>query len=310
MSLLPVLACGMAAGLGLFLVLREFVPSRPRLDVAIANLTPADPRRLRRDTPALQPPRGRQRLGALIQTRLGTVPGFTAPVKDLTLIAAVQRRGAAAEAQAVRGFYTDKVTAAGIGLVMPAAAGAVLAAAGLALPVVIPAGLALVLAAAFWFLPDVSVRAQAAQARTDFAYAVVSYLRLVAIRRLGSSGLVPSMEDAAQLSDAWMFQRIREELLLARWSKRPPWDALTALADRLDVPELREVAEITRQAGTSGANITGSLMARAASMRDRLISAEHVEAVKATTAMKAPVGALFSLFALALIYPAAMAILQ
>lgn len=288
--------CGMVAGLGVFLVVRELVPGHPQLAAALSNLSPE--RLAARPQERTDEGTGRERLGRAVERRLGGVAGFRAPVADLELLGMTPAR-----------FYADKVITAAIGWLVPSLTGLLAQLLGLPLPFFIPAGLGLLMAAVFWFLPDGSVAKTAKARRTDFAYAAVSYLRLVAMQRLASSGLTSAMEDASRRSDAWMFQRIREELVLAHYSKQTPYGALEALAVRLGVPELKEIADITRLAD-QGASITSNLMARAASMRDRLISAEHKQAAKATTAMSVPVSALVGVFMMALLYPAAMLVLK
>ena len=291
------IAAGMLAGLGLFLVIRALTPSAPRLDTALANLAP-DPIRARRAVAPTPQVSLTQRAGTYLEHRLADIPFFAPPRADLELIG-----------KPVSSYYLDKAATAMIGLALPAFIGLILQLL-LGFPLVIPAIASLALGALMWFAPDADVKTKAAQRRTDFAYAVVSYIRLVAIQRLGQAGLVAAMEDAARTSDAWMFLRIREELQLALLVKRPPWDALADLAERIGVPELKEVADITRLAGESGASISGSLMARAASMRDRLLSAEHVEAVKASAGLTVPMSMLGLLFVVALIFPAFMTILS
>lgn len=301
--LMQLVACGMAVGLGTFLVVRALAPTHPNLQAAIGNLGPrhtsalASTRRAARTTAGQVAPSSRDRIGAAVQRRLSGMPGFSVPQADLDLLG-----------QSAARFYGDKTVSAMLGLLTPTLVGVSMSLAGVGLPFLIPAGLGVVMAAGFWFMPDLSVKAAAARARTDFAYAAVSYLRLVAIRRLGSAGLVSSMQDAARISDAWMFVRIREELTLAHYARVTPWDALSALAEELRIPELAEIADITRLS-ESGAAVTSNLLARAASLRDRLISAEHLEATKATTALSVPVTALVGVFLLTMLYPAAIALL-
>lgn len=300
---LQLIGCGMAVGLGVWLLVRSFAPSHPRLGTAIANLGPRHTtafqatRRAARTGAGHVTPSSRDRVGQIVQRQVGGIPGFAAPTADLELLG-----------QSTARFYGDKTVSAMMGLLTPTLVGVSLSLMGVGLPFFIPAALGLGLAGFFWFLPDLSVKAAAARARTDFAYAAVSYLRLVAIRRMGSAGLVSSMQDAARISDAWMFRRIHEELTLAHYARATPWDALEALSIELQVPELAEIADITRLS-ESGATVTSSLLARAASLRDRLISAEHLEATKATTALSVPVTALVGVFLLTMLYPAAIALL-
>ena len=167
-------------------------------------------------------------------------------------------------------------------------------------------GIGLAFGAFAWFVPDLAVRDKAKVSREDFAYAAVSYLRLVAIASRAGLGLVASLDSAAHKSDSWMFLRIREELRLARWSGETSWDALERLAGRTRVPELKEVADIIRLANDSGASVSDNLLARAASMRDRLLTREQTAANAATSSMGIPLAALAVLFLIAMLVPAAM----
>ena len=160
-----------------------------------------------------------------------------------------------------------------------------------------------------WFAPDAQVRTQAKARRADFSYAAVSYLRLVAIQRQSGLGVVTSLDTAAEVSGAWMFRRIAEEMRLARWSGTPAWDALARLAGRLGVSELQEVADIVRLSA-AGAGITDNLMARATSMRDRLLNAERAEADSATTSMTLPLMLLVGLLLVTLMIPTGAALLR
>lgn len=160
-----------------------------------------------------------------------------------------------------------------------------------------------------WLIPDLATRDKARLRREDFAYAAVSYLRLVAISRAAGAGLVTSLESAASSSGSWMFSRIASELRLAKLAGIPAWDALENLSKETDVPELREVADIIRLADRSGAAVADNLMARAASLRDRLLTREQTAANAKTASMSIPLAALAGIFLLAMLIPTAMRIM-
>lgn len=288
-TVMAVVAFGMVAGLGLALIAREFVPQHTRLSDAMSNLAPAQQHL--RATPAMPAPQGSERVGAWAERTLTWLPGVSTPEVDLRLIG-----------RTPRWFWAQKISCVLIGLLIPSVTISLLSILGFRLPFVVPAGLGLLVAAAMWFTPDGYVRSEAARARADFASAAVSYLRLVAIKRLGGRGVVESLTSAARLSDAWMFVRIREELALADMAGLTPWDALERVTDDIAVPELREIADIARLS-ESGSAISDNLLARAASMRDRILSREHIAAAAATTALAVPIAVLLYVFVAALIYP-------
>lgn len=295
-TVMAVIALGMLAGAGLALLAREFSPEHPRLSDAMSNLAPAPS--TTRPGPALPAPAGTERLGAWAESTLTRLPGVSTPDVDLRLIG---RTG--------RWFWAQKLSCVLIGLIIPSTAGILASLLGVGLPIAVPAGLGLLVAAAMWFVPDGYVRTEAARARSDFASAAVSYLRLVAIKRLGGRGVVESLTSAAALSDAWVFVRIREELAMADMAGLTPWAALDRVADEIAVPELHEIADIARLS-EQGSAISDNLLARASSMRDRILSREHTAAAAATTSLAVPLAVLLYLFVAALLYPMVIILLS
>lgn len=298
MTWMLVVLSGMGVGIGLTLIARELMPVHTRLDVAIGNLSPANFAATARPTKTSDAPaEGIERLGAGLERLVAGRSWATAPEADLDLLGISTRR-----------FWAQKLLVPLLGFVVLAMLGVLLSALNLGLPFAVPFGVGLLIAGVLWFAPDLVVRDQAKERREEFAFATISYLRLVAIRRLGHEGVVSAMSGAARISDEWMFTRIRETLQRAQWSNVPPWDALDELADDLQVPELHEIADITRLT-SSGGSITDSLMSRAASMRDRLLSKEQVRASDATTSLSAPLAVLIMLFMASLLFPMGISLL-
>lgn len=296
------------AGFGVFLVLREFAPSHTELDTAMGNLSPGN--LLARPDEPTRPSDHRDRVGAYVERRLANLPGVTTPTADLDLLRSLSEEDPMPSlGESVRRFYWEKVLWAFTGLALPATSGVVLSVIGMPAPFGLPFISALFLAVVFWSVPGRRVKTRAADARLAFAQAAVSYIRLVTINRVGQVGLITSMHEAALVSDGWMFRRIRQSLLRAQYTGQPAWDALEELAEQIEVPQLLEIADITRLAGESGAAVLESLTARSASMRDRLLTAEHTAAVRNSTALSVPVTALVGLFMAALLIPAGASIL-
>lgn len=294
--MLPIIALGALAGTGLFLIVRELVPSQPRLDHALARLAPSN-LTLTATTPT-EAPRGRERLGAWIERTLAGRTGFTTPTRDLELLG-----------RTARNWWADKALCALAGLLIPTLLIATAEVAALPIPLILPAGLALILAVAFWFLPDLQARTEATEARQEFARAAVAYLQLVAIQRAATGGTTDVMMSAAEVSDAWMFTRIRQHLTRAQWAHIPAWDGLAELGTTIAVPELEEVADIMRLAGEQDASVYETLLARSASLRGKLLSAEHTKATAATASMFVPAALLIAVLLAALAYPAILLIL-
>lgn len=296
------------AGLGAFLILREFAPSHTHLGTAMDNLSPAN-LLTKPETPARTPDR-RDQIGAYAERHLANLPGVSTPTADLDLLRSFKAQDPMPTlGESVRLFYWKKVLYAFIGLMLPPVSVMTLTITGAGLPFVVPLILGPALALLFWFFPDQEVRKDAAAARLAFAQASVSYIRLVTINRIGQLQLVTSMHEASMVSDGWMFRRIRQALARAQYTGQTAWDALEELATQIDVPELLEIADITRLSGESGAGVIDSLIARSASMRDRLLTAEHTAAARSSASLGVPIAALVALFMFAMIFPAAVSIL-
>lgn len=290
---LTILAClaGAFVGVSLTIALSTLLPQHPNLAAALRNLQPDDLLIAPTREPDHSPTRGwRNTLGHHVHAHTGHLRGLClANDVDLRVLDIP-----------TSDHYATKALWAGTGLLATSATTT-----ALGIGITIPFVVGLIVAAVCWFLPDLRIRRQAHTYREDFAYAAVSYLRLVAINRQASIGITAAMELAAQTSDAWMWVRIREELTLARWRGVTPWDALAQLSQQIDVPELREVADIVRLT-ESGANVTANLMSRAASLRDRLLTKETTAANEATQAMQIPLAGLAGVFLMALLLPAVL----
>lgn len=277
----------LAAGAALALAIAGLRPAHPDLKAAVAHMRPSDLGVRRVSAPPVELSH-LERLGERARRHTARWPLLQAPERDLDLlqISAAEHYGRKA-LFALAGFAAVALLPALVGL-------------GFLLPLL----LGLIAALLGWMAPDFSVRETAKRRREDFAYAAVSYLRLVAISRAAGAGLISSLESAATASGSWMFTRISQELQLAKLAGITAWDALDTLSRDIEVPELREVADIIRLADQSGAAVADSLMARAASLRDRLLTKEQTEANAATSSMGVPLAGLAVTFLIALLIPA------
>ena len=106
------------------------------------------------------------------------------------------------------------------------------------------------LVAVVWLAPDAEARKQATKARREFARAVAVYVELMAAERSRNAQPTVALENAAAIGDSWAFQRIRQELVRARFSKVQPWVALEELSVQLQVPDLAEAARVMRLSET------------------------------------------------------------
>jgi hypothetical protein len=199
-----VVAAGLLAGLGLFLLLRELLPSAPRLDAAVNRLdAPAAA------APVTAAPAGGRRAG--LAARIGAaLPWLPSPGTDLALLG-----------QDRESFLASKITCGFVGLATVPVLSALLLAAGHRLPLAVPVLASLVLGGALFLAPDLVTKINAAEKRADFRHALTSYLDLVALERGAGAAPTEALEAAAALGGGWAFQRIAAALGAARRARRP-----------------------------------------------------------------------------------------
>jgi Flp pilus assembly protein TadB len=286
------LLAGALVGFGVALVGVWLVPAQPDAADAIAHLSRRRP--LRPVLPTGDPDDLQQRLGLLALRLLPAAVWVKTPQRELALL----RKPLAA-------FYGEKVVFALVPLVaVPILT--VLLSMVVALPWPVPVLGSLALAGGLWFLPNLFVIEDAKVAREDFNRELASYIDLVAMERGNGSGPRQAMEIAARMGDAWVFQRVNEELARSRWSGEPPWDALHALAENLGLPELDELADIMRLSGEEGAQVYATLRARSTALRNALLNDELAKAHEANERMSMPASLLGVVFLVILIGPALM----
>lgn len=278
---LLVIASGAAVGLGVYAVVSQVVPGRPRLDAALARIqgtTAGDPGRL-----------SFRSLGGWLHAAL---PWLPVPSADLAILGQSRER-----------WMTSKVVCGLVGLGLIALLTIPLIAVGARPPLAVPAVASLGLGAVLFFAPDLVTRVNAAEKRASFRHALTSYLDLVALERGAGAGPTEALEAAAEIGGGWAFARISGALAAARKAGRPPWDGLAALAAQTGVSELADLAEIAAVAGHEGASILQTLAARAESMRAQALAATKAKASSRSTTMVVPIALLGSGFLLLLVFP-------
>src|SRR5260221_3737107 len=93
----------------------------------------------------------------------------------------------------------------------------------------IPAVFSVLLGGAMFFAPDLVTRVNAAERRTDFRYALTSYLDLVVLERGAGAGPTEALEAGARIGGGSGFGRIEAALHAARQDGPPPSGGLGAL---------------------------------------------------------------------------------
>lgn len=290
-SLQLLILAGLLLGAGVALLVARLVPAQPDLANALTRLAPTSPRRPTADS-ASAPTDAAGRVGLRAMRILPAGVWGTIPARELRLL----RRPVAV-------FYGQKVLYALAALAVVPVLGWLLS---LSLPVPWPvsAGAGLVGATVMWFAPHYDVRVEAKAARSEFARSLGSYVDLVALERNGGAGPRQALQNAAQIGDSWVFQRLREELGRSRWSGEAPWDALTELADELGLPDLADLADIMRLSGEEGAQVYATLRARSAALRAALLAVETTKANEVNERIAIPGNLLAMIFIAIMLGPA------
>jgi tight adherence protein C len=293
---IPALASGAVAGLGLALVISAWFPARPSLAHAMQALNPpAAP-----ITPAghYQPGGWAARAGKWLVPMLATL-GL--PRRSLAADLELCERDPARHA-------AEQATAAVVGLALPPLVVAGLWAGGVNIGWALPAWASLGCAVVAAIVVDMQVRQEAARRRDELRNALAVQLDLTMMSLAGGAGIDQAVADAAAVGAGWAHQRLRHTLHAARAARLPIWDTLADLGRRTGVPELSALAAAVNLAGEEGARIRATLAARAAALRARQLSDAESAAASATERMALPSALLFIGFLLVILYPAVSAV--
>jgi tight adherence protein C len=299
----PALLAGGAVGLGLYLLVRALAPSRPGLGARLALI---DAARAEQWQPAgRQPPQpSGNRLRAGLGDRMAAFYA-TRGWQHGSLRADVNLLGRSWE-----GFLATKAIAAAAVVALAPFATVALAAAGVQLGAAVPLWLALLLGAVAFFLPDLSVRQEAALRRRDFRHVVGAYLDLVSMGLAGGKGVPEALVAAAEIGEGWALRRLRDCLLNARITGTTQWAALGRLGEELAVDELRDLAAALELVADDGAKIRASLAARAATLRSRELAEIEGKAGERSQSMLVAQLLLCAGFMVFLAYPAVVRVFQ
>lgn len=293
MTALPLAAAGATIGLGLSLALVTALPARATLADALAAP--------RRQSPAPRP-RASGVTEAVGRPTVRLLAGLGLPAaKTRANLRALERDSEKHLAQQAG------LAVAGLLLVPLLALG--LAVAGLRLPLLMVAPGALLAALAGFTLPDRLAATEAAKLRDELRYATSAFLDLAATMLAAGSGLEQALGEAAHAGTGPGHTRLRAALAAAQTTRTPVWDALADLGAITGVAELTELAASASLAGTEGAKIRTTLTAKAAAVRNRLLSAAEAEAASATERMGLPTVVLMTGFLIFTAYPAVTSVL-
>lgn len=262
---------GLIGGGGVALIVLSLIPRQPQLSAALDRIgETARPENVEPDT-SLQ-----HRVGSWMERHVPDRSWLKVPTTDLRLIGMSKEK-----------YFYDKALLALTGLLAPMVLGLFCQALGF-LPFYIPALLGLPIAAWLWVSVDQDVRQKANDARSEFTRAVAVYLEMVAAERKRGATAARALETSAEVGRSWVFIRIRQELVRARYAGVAPWDALRSLSAEIDVPDLADVAKIARLSGEEGASIYETLRSKGKTLRHKLLAEEHEKANSASERMQMP----------------------
>ncbi|MEU6480706.1 type II secretion system F family protein [Streptomyces sp. NPDC047017] len=302
---MPVLV-GAVAGLGIYALVRALMPSRRS---AVAQVARIDAMRARgaayENAHRTQETSGR--LGTL-RARVG------ARVAEFYLHQGWELRSLRADLAVLERswerFLATKALLAVAGLFFGPLLFAVVYTLGFGRSPVIPVWMALACAALFFFLPDLEIRRDAADKRRDLRRVIGAYLDLVSMSLAGGRGLPEALMAAAEVSDGWANQRIRNALADARITGVSQWQALGQLGEELGVEELKDLSASLALVADDGAKVRESLASRAETMRHREMAEIEGSAGEKSQSMLVAQLLLCAGFLVFLIFPAAMRVFQ
>jgi hypothetical protein len=294
MSMIVPVTAGVAAGGGLTLMVAQLIPKGPpELKSAVQRL----------NSP-LQESAVRRVAGVdIVESRDSSLPR--------PLLEWVGRSGlvrATPEDLAILGrtheiHVAKKITAGLAGALVVPTLVALLAVAGVAVPIALPVGATLLIGVLCFFGPDFEARKKATNARVVFHKILHGYLVNVALERRANRGIVQALEEAASVGDSWVLARIRATLLAAQMSNQTPWQALEELGASLGVMHLVEAAQTMRSASEEGTAVFTRLVAQADSLGDAVLSEERALANARSERLVFPVSALAIVILAIMMYP-------
>ncbi|MFH8393556.1 type II secretion system F family protein [Streptomyces sp. NPDC018036] len=302
---MPVLI-GAGLGLGVYALVRALMPSRRS---AVAQVARIDAMRAR--GAAYESAHHGQRDGGRLD---GLRAQVGAHVAELYLQQGWEQRSLRADLAVLdrswERFLATKVLLAAAGVFFGPFLFAVVWTLGVGHSPIIPVWLALLFAAVFFFLPDLEVRRDAVDRRRDLRRVIGAYLDLVSMSLAGGRGLPEALMAAAEISDGWAMQRIRNALADARITGISQWQALGSLGEELGVEELKDLSASLALVADDGAKVRESLASRAETMRHRELSEIEGSAGEKSQSMLVAQLLLCAGFLVFLIFPAAMRVFQ
>lgn len=201
-------------------------------------------------------------------------------------------------------YATEQITCAVIALAVPVVMFVILGMGGVSLPIPMVVMMSTACGALGMQIPRMTLVQKARRARHDFRSSLSSYLDLVSIMLSGGAGIETALVAASRVGDGPTYLLINDALDVARSTRRSPWDVLADEGRRIGVNELPELAATVKLGGEQGARMTSSLVAKAASLRQKHMAEVEAAANSSTERMGLPMVLMFVAFLVLLGYPA------
>lgn len=284
---------GAMLGLGIAMVLRGLLPARAAVADTVQRYeqTVERPRRevvseARTKRPVLTS------IGEALSSAAERIGSPLARTEDLSVLARSRDSYLASTGLSAVGLAAIGAVAASLlprlGLRLPAVAAVATAVCGGLVGVIVPA---------------VELRRAAERERTYFLRGLSCWLELVAMAQAGGMGVESALQSSSEISHDRTFLRLRRALERAHLAGTP-WQALGQLGKDLGIAELEELASTLSLAGTEGARVRSSLVAKSASLRRRQMAEAEAEANATTERLFLPSVVLMIAFMIFLMYPA------
>jgi tight adherence protein C len=154
------------------------------------------------------------------------------------------------------------------------------------------------------FVPLHRVFVAASRERQRFRHGLTCWMQLVGLAQAAGMGLEEALWRGAAQCDDPVFVRLRSTLGYARHSGIAPFSALDQLGREIGVNELEELAATVGLAGSEGARIRSSLLAKADALRAADLAAALSAANATTERLFLPAMVLLLAFVVFIGYPA------
>jgi tight adherence protein C len=265
MSVALAVALGSVFGFAVTGVWTALRPVRPSLADAVARLEGSDSTAGATAAPAL----------ARVTARLGL------PSESLRADLAVVGR---TEADYLRQLTTAVATAVALPAVLAALLGLLGSTPSLPLVLAVSLGLGIFAPA----LVNAHVRSKAADQRREYLRALAIYLQLCAMSLTGGAGVEAALHHSANAGHGKEFDAIRTTLERAAALRQTPWEALSALGARIDVPAYQQLGATAGLAGSEGARVRRSLSDRSRALRTARLADDEAARNSSTEKMSLP----------------------